>query len=274
MEKRQEEIPELQKSKLIPRSLLFFDVEITEHCNLNCKGCDSLAPLASEEYLDMGECEEDFRRLSEISGGIVEHINVLGGEPLLHPCVDEFLSLTRRYFPIGKITLVTNGILLKSMGQKFWTACRENQIVLGVTRYPIHLDYDWIRDKAEKECVKFQWFGGNREEHWVHTKMDLSGQMNAEDSFLRCWNANTCTVIEHGKLYPCPRAAKISHFNKAFKTNLSVSENDYLIIKDIKSLNEVMSFLAKPIPFCRFCCPKSHYEEAWEISEKKITEWL
>lgn len=274
MNDNQIEVPEELKSKLIPRSKLFFDVEITEHCNLNCKGCESLAPLAEEEYLDIEECEKDLSRLSEISGGIVDHINILGGEPLLHPYIDRFLTLTRRYFPIGRIVIVTNGILLKSMEQKFWEACKKNEIVLGVTRYPMQLDYGWIINKAEKEGVQFQWFGNDRREHWIHTKMDLSGQMNGTESFLHCWNANTCTVIEHGKLYPCPRVAKIRHFKNVFKANMPVSEKDYLVIEEIKSLDEVMNFLANPIPFCRFCCPKSHYKEPWEISRKIMEEWI
>ncbi len=274
MSDNQIEIAENLKLKLVPQSMLFFDVEITEHCNLNCKGCDSLAPLAKEEYLDLEECEKDLSRLSEISGGIVDHINILGGEPLLHPHVDQFLSLTREYFPNGKIVLVTNGILLKAMEQKFWKACKRNDIVLGVTRYPIQLDYDWIKGKTEKEGIVFQWFGDDRKEHWVHTKMDLSGQMNELESFLYCWNANNCTVIEHGRLYPCPRVAKIHHFNNAFKTNMPLTEKDYLVIEEIKSLDEIMFFLARPIPFCRFCCPKSHYEEPWGISGKEMAEWM
>ncbi len=261
-------------SKFVPRSLLFFDIEVTEHCNLNCKGCDSLAPLAGEEYLDIAECEKDLSRLSEISGGIMHHINILGGEPLLHPDIERFMTLTRKYFPTGRIVVVTNGILLKSMKQMFWETCKKNKIVLGVTRYPIQLDYDWIISKAAKEGVNFQWFGDDRKDHWVHTRMDMSGQMNGIESFSNCWNANNCTVVEHGRLYPCPRAAKIRHFNSAFKTDMPISDKDYLVIENIKSLEEIMTFLTKPIPFCRFCRSGDHYEEPWAVSEKKMEEWM
>ena len=274
MDNNQIDISEELKMKLVPHSLLFFDIEITEHCNLNCKGCDSLAPLAEEEYLDVAECEKDLRRLSELSGGVVDHINILGGEPLLHPDIEKFMTMTRQYFPVGRIVVVTNGILLKSMEKTFWETCKENKIVLGVTRYPIQLDLAWIKEKAEKEEVAFQWFGEDRKEHWVHTRMDLSGQMDETESFLHCWNANNCTVVEHGKLYPCPRVAKIRHFNKAFKTNLPVSEKDYLVIEEVESLEEMMSFLAKPIPFCRFCKSQSHYEEPWAVSKKIMAEWM
>jgi len=52
-----------------PRPALFFDVEVVEHCNLNCRCCGSMAPLAGEEYLDFEEYKKDLTRLSELSGG-------------------------------------------------------------------------------------------------------------------------------------------------------------------------------------------------------------
>ena len=56
-------------SRSTPRPALFFDVEVTEHCNLNCKGCGSMAPIAEESFLDLNEYKKDITRLSELSGG-------------------------------------------------------------------------------------------------------------------------------------------------------------------------------------------------------------
>lgn len=261
--------------RIIPRPLLFFDIEVTEHCNLNCKGCESLAPLAEEEYLNLDACEKDLKKLSEISNGEVNHINILGGEPLLHPEITQFVKMTRRYFPIGRITLVTNGILTMSMDELFWDVCRENEVIFGVTRYPINLNLDEIEKYVKGKKVKFCWFGGDRRnDGWVHTIIDLEGRMNETESFLNCWNANNCTVVEHGKLFPCPKVAKIAHFNEKYRTNLHISEKDYLEIDKIKSLEEIMNFLARPIPFCRYCRPKAFYVEKWGVSKKDISEWL
>ena len=46
-------------AKFIPRRTLFFDVIVTEHCNLNCKGCGSFMPLADEEYIDLEDFTEE-----------------------------------------------------------------------------------------------------------------------------------------------------------------------------------------------------------------------
>lgn len=94
-------------AKFIPRRTLFFDVIVTEHCNLNCKGCGSFMPLADEEYIDLEDLEKDYKRLADLSGGVMHHINLLGGEPLLHKDIKDIIKMTRRYFPIGVINLVT-----------------------------------------------------------------------------------------------------------------------------------------------------------------------
>lgn len=56
-------------AKFVPRKTLFFDILVTEHCNLNCKGCGSFVPLAKPYYIDITELDKDLKKLSEISGG-------------------------------------------------------------------------------------------------------------------------------------------------------------------------------------------------------------
>lgn len=107
-------------AKFVPRTTLFFDVIAAEHCNLNCKGCGSMSPLAEEKFLDLNVYENDLRRLSELSGGVMHHINILGGEPLLHTEIKKIIKITRKYFNYGNIYLVTNGILLPKMDDEFW----------------------------------------------------------------------------------------------------------------------------------------------------------
>ena len=80
------------------KRLLCFEVHITEHCNLNCKGCYHFSPLAKEEYLDINEFERDLRRIYELCGDNVERITLLGGEPLLHPDINRFIEVTRKIY--------------------------------------------------------------------------------------------------------------------------------------------------------------------------------
>src|SRR5512145_1822333 len=67
----------------VPKTLKHFSVPLAEHCNLRCCGCDHFAPLAEQEFADIGAFENDFARLSHLLNGDVEKIGLMGGEPLL-----------------------------------------------------------------------------------------------------------------------------------------------------------------------------------------------
>lgn len=261
-------------SRVTPRPSLFFDIEVTDHCNLNCKGCGSFAPLAEPWYVDVENLEKDLRILSSLSKGEMHRINILGGEPLLHPNITEIIEITRQYFPIGNINFVTNGILLLDASDLFWKCCSDNGVILRPTKYPINIDWEAIKDKAMDYNVKYQYFGCvTKSEGWIHNVITDNADRNEVHSFLNCANANNCTVLKNGKLYPCPKAAKIDIFNKYFSTEYHVSERDYLELNKVKSLEEIMEFMTKPIPFCKYCNPYAYSATNWETSKKLIEEW-
>lgn len=257
-----------------PRPLLFFNVEIVKHCNLNCRGCASFSPLADEKYLELDDYIKDLECLSALADGEVHHINILGGEPLLHPKVNEFLKVTREKFPVGIVRLITNGILLEEMNEEFWKTCRDYQITLAPTRYPIALNYDLFEKKAKEEEVLFEYFGHvSKYGGWLHTKLELKGNRNEVHSFLNCWQANNCSMLENGKLYPCPVVENIKFINKKFDTNFHVSKRDYIDIYKVNSLDEIMDFLSRPVPFCRYCNTFQNKECDWGNSKRDIDEW-
>jgi len=102
-------------------------MHLTDHCNLNCKGCAHFAPIAEKWFADPVEHERDMERLSQLVAGI-KTIRLMGGEPLLHPKIEPFLVSTREKFPEANIRLVTNGLLLQKMKTTFWSACKANNI--------------------------------------------------------------------------------------------------------------------------------------------------
>ena len=136
---------------LVPYGELFFEVHLAEHCNLNCAGCNHFSPLAEPEFTDPATLDKDFARLASLFGEKMSHINLLGGEPLLHPSLNECMQIARRHFPKTRITLVTNGLLLTRQKDEFWQTCRENQITIQVTRYPIKLDFDQMLENSSRK---------------------------------------------------------------------------------------------------------------------------
>lgn len=83
---------------------------VTTWCNLNCAYCEDFGgrrnganqpPLALEDSL----------RILKVIRGATDQVTLTGGEPLLHPQVDELVARARRELGL-RLTLLTNGSLL------------------------------------------------------------------------------------------------------------------------------------------------------------------
>lgn len=266
-----------RKKKLTPKQKLQFEVDIASHCNLNCKCCSQFSCIADEEFIDVDQMRRDFERLGTLFDRECERIYLIGGEPLLHPRLPECMEIARNAFPVGKISVFTNGILLGSCNEDFWRVCRDNRITIIVTKYPIVLDYEKISQKAIEENVTFEFFGASEDfKFMTNMGLDLSGNQLPEESFACCIEANNCIKLSNGRLYTCTRPAAIYKFNNYFKKNLTVSEQDFIDIYQTGSAEEILMSLARPIPFCRYCNQDRGVKHAmsWGQTEKRIEEWL
>jgi MoaA/NifB/PqqE/SkfB family radical SAM enzyme len=236
------------------RNLLRFEIHLADHCNLNCIGCGHFSPIAEARFLDVNTFERDCIRLSDLTKRKIELIDLMGGEPLLHPELIKILQIGRRYFD-GPIRIITNGILLLKQSPEFWESCKNNHIDIIISQYPVKLNYDEIKRLGEKYGIiiiyRGNGEGGNRV--WRKFSLDISGKQNKIKNFRICASANTCTFLDDGKLATCCAPFLIRHFNKYFGQEIHTSENDYIDIYKAKNINEIFDFLRKPIPFCRYC---------------------
>jgi MoaA/NifB/PqqE/SkfB family radical SAM enzyme len=264
------------KSIIPQKYLRTMEIQITEQCNLNCQSCTHFSPLADKEFLSFENFEKDMKRLSELTFGKIRVIHILGGEPLLNPECCKYLETTRKYFPNTLIKLITNGILLPRQTDRFYSCLALNDIILAPTKYPINVDFDTVREKCNANNVAFSYFNDAEISKTSHKKpLDLDGKQQVYENFFRCGLANVCVQLVNGKLYTCPTAAYIRHFNNYFNQNLVTSELDYIDIYDAKDYSEILKFLAKPIPFCRYCNVVQNVDgNQWKTSKREITEWV
>jgi hypothetical protein len=263
-------------TKFTPRGKINFCVPLVEHCNLRCFGCDHFAPIAEQTFADIHIFENDFGRLSQLLNGEALQIGLMGGEPLLHPRAKDFFYIARKYFPQTKIRIVTNGLLLLKQKDDFWKACRENDIIIEITKYPINLDFDQMKQVADSFGVKQVFYDNTGEVQKTshHVPLDLEGRQDARRNFRKCFHANATIFLNRGRLYTCTVAPNIGHFNKYFNMNLPVSADDSIDIYKAQSAQDIFEFLSKPIPFCRYCyISKRTFGNPWKRSGKNIKEW-
>lgn len=262
--------------RITPRAeLANFSVHLTEHCNLNCFGCTHFSTLAQKEFLDLETFKNDFERMAELTNSNVTWvITLFGGEPLLHPDLIKFFPIARKCFPNTLIKLLTNGTLLEKQKDDFWLACKKYDIQIGISNYPI-LNHEAIIEKLNYFDISSEWhpaIGQVLESY--HFPLDVSGSQDARDNFLKCSQAHQCIALSKGKLCTCYAPLNIHHFNNHFKTNIPLSDRDYIDIYKAKDLDEILQFLARPIPFCKFCdINKRQFGLDWKVSEKTIEEW-
>ena len=261
--------------RYMPKTALNFSMELVQHCNLNCAGCDHFSPLAEKKFADFEETSRYFDRLAELFGSNIKYVQFAGGEPLLHPDINKFLAMAREKFPNSPIRIITNGIKLPNMPEDFWRTLKENRVTLLPTKYPIAVDYDAMKAKAESYGIKYDYFNdGNVVKTLFKLPLDFEGLQDENLSFLHCHRANNCIFLQNGRLYTCAMAAIVWRFDKYFGTNLFNEEANSIDIYKAESAEEILKFLARPVPFCRHCkILNTVYDIKWHKSNKAIEEW-
>ena len=105
----------------------YLETEITEFCNLNCRGCCDFSNLATEKKIyELEEFTKDFRRMAELFSHI-EKIRLMGGEPLLTPQLKEYVRTAREIFPTADIRMVSNGLLIPKLDGDSLKVIKENK---------------------------------------------------------------------------------------------------------------------------------------------------
>ena len=251
-------------------------VHLVDHCNLRCCGCDHFAPLAQKRFEETDVFEKDIKRFAELSGAKLGTLKLMGGEPLLHPQLTDFMQISRHYLPDTRIEVVTNAILLNLQKESFWNACKEYNIVIVPTKYPLKTNYEKAEKTAESYGVKLEYYGNTNSvlKTSYHIPLDLEGRQDAVNNFLNCFHANNCVFLKQGKLYTCTVAPNINQFNKFFNKDIPLSERDGIDIHKAQNIDDILEFLSKPIPFCRYCNVNGRtFGHPWCVSKKEIEEW-
>jgi organic radical activating enzyme len=259
-----------EQKKFKKQNWMLLHLFITGKCNLNCKSCGTFAPIAYNYLLDIVSFESDCRRLSELGAEKFPGIQLLGGEPLLHPKLNEIIIIARSHFPKTNLSILTNGTLLLKQKEDFWECCQSNKVEILITHYPISLDIKSIRKKIKKYRLKLRYC--HSVAPWYKVEYDLTGGSNPEDNFRKCNNAIQCAELCDGKIVTCSSILCIKYFNAYFQKNIEVKETDFIDIYKVKAIDEILEFISKPVSFCRYCTLKG-LPAKWELSKRDISEW-
>lgn len=247
------------------------EMHVTDHCNLNCKGCSHFSSVSPDRFADVAEVERDFVRLAELFARI-HVIRLMGGEPLLHPRLAEIIRAVRRSFPDSQVMLVTNGLLLTRQPESFWELLAAEGIELSISAYPVRIDREAVRELCDRHSLVC----GYTEPISDFMRMPLvaAGDRVPAEMFELCRRDWDCPFLYHGAVYPCAKIAMSWVLSERFGCDFPVSERDRISIHDARDGYDVLRFLTHAVGWCRFCAYDRCSEHEWTTTAKDVGEWV
>jgi organic radical activating enzyme len=124
------------------------DFHITNVCNFNCTDCSNF----NDYYFSGQQKWEDHKDVYKKWGELVEinHISILGGEPLLNPTVLEWIDGIAEIWTKPDIVITTNGSRLNQVKDLYSTIVKYNgRVHIGIALHNIDRKDEVIADSKE-----------------------------------------------------------------------------------------------------------------------------
>lgn len=260
--------------KEIKPKLEFMEVLVTNYCNLNCKCCSHFSNIVTEKtLLSVDEFETYLIQLRKKVREI-DRFELLGGEPLLHPQLDRFVLLTRKYFPGAHIVIVTNGLLILKSSQELIDAMVSCNAAFFISQYqPTREKIADIVRFLEEKRINYTITPPKTHFESVLTCKEENGKKAFKKRFK---DGCVCHSIAKGRVYICPT---IERFYEAQEfLNIHIEENELkdssldLMSDDVDGW-DMLKYFNTPAPICKYCCPKRK-ERPWETGQPRIEDWI
>lgn len=196
---------------------------------------------------------------------------------MLNPEVTRIIKVVRNYFPDTDIELLTNGILMippyvESINETFWETCRENDIIIGVTIYPIGIDYEMIKRVCAEHGVRSYIYGNRTEQSCFDLYYLNPKRSGSKKNYYRCREMDFLQLVGN-RLFSCAPCAYVGHLNKAFGYDFEHRKGDYIEIDHMDSIFAVRLFRLRMKPFCKYCV-FPHRQINWRKSKCRADEWV
>ncbi len=215
------------------------EVDITYRCNLNCQGCNrSCGQAPTTECMSV----EQIRRLIDDSIKIGKKwnlINILGGEPTLHPDFVTIINMIQNeYVDVFSantiIQVVSNGVAEKS---------RELCEIVRNRNKNVRIDYD-----SYKQSNKVEYFTPFND-----APIDDANFADADYS-LGCWVASYCGIGLNSRGYYC--CAPAAGIDRVLNTQSAITSLNEVVNDAQNCMKEQMRL------FCKYCGNYKAYTES------------
>lgn len=230
------------------------EVVVATQCNLTCRACSHLSPIAPKWLLDSEVLGRDLSSLARAFSCSV--VKLIGGEPLLHPDIGAIAEVVHTSLPDASVHLVTNGLLF---GRRFVDLQGIDQITVSL--YPSVPLPDEARSAlalAERAGlpVVFLDMPEFQEAYCERPHPDLS---RVRSIYQACKVAHDwcCFTLRSGHFYKCPQAdvlpaqLALPELGGARDNGVAIAES----VSGERLVDRLVAYLGAtdPLPACRAC---------------------
>lgn len=250
------------------------EIQIVDHCNLNCAGCNHFSPCLPPYQMSPSEFEKNLIAITKNIPN-VKCLLIVGGEPSLHSGLDIICQLARQYLPDATIRILSNGVNLNQLQQNK-DLLKSLDIEVQFTIYPGYTDIEGIKKFAENQNGIHHSLVQNINTRvaFGETLINLKPE-NGEYNFYNCTHYNLpCLTVKNQRLYFCPFSAYVHQFTN--KYHLDIPNEEELNSIDINSIQNNLDIIQKfcftPKHICNYC-NFNHFPAPWHKSYKDLTEF-
>lgn len=248
----------------------YLEVNVTDGCNLNCKGCSHFSPLYStDESYNLKIFDRDMRQLARHCDILT--VRIVGGEPFLLKNLDEYLATIKKYFPQTSIRVLSNGLLIPAAPAKILEYMSREKIDVDISEYP---PTQKIRDKLQtifqSHGISYVFSPVEKFRTIIRREEGLSNPIAAQ-SICPC---RFSRYIRDGRLYKCPIDALHPRFNQKFPNARQLPPDATSIDIFADNFIELIDMLDEPVEYCSYCPEKPSAFE-WKIDANPVAEnWI
>lgn len=251
-------------------------VFITNECNLRCKGCFARYVMKDgNKYMDFEEYEKVVSRFLDKRG---KQINIMGGEPLMHPMLEDFLTLNQEKGI--KTTIYTNGYFMNRYSERQFHGaklrvsvyCQEGKVksVEKLPRTDTEFDPNFMVTKNSKveellESAEYLERNFNSKVFFIFSMRELD---NPRQEFFDD-TENTMPVIEYKEL--------VHNFMTRYKGNMDIHVSKRGVFESTKTLPDrkcrfANYFIGGKIIQCPYDIVNLKFQDDYEFGKRNCQQ--
>jgi len=231
------------------------EFNVVENCNYRCQECSHFSPYLAVRRADLDVFRRDIEALANVYR--VGRFRFVGGEPLLHRELLEFVRAVRASGITEKIEVVSNGSLVKGVSDDL---LREIDIV-SVSWYPDprcdQAAIDAIGDRCRQHDTQLK---VKRVDRFRMMQLDrpIDDSKLVQRVFDSCQIAHSwyCQTIYEGYFYLCSRPIFTQDYLGLHGVpSLDFKRTDGIALHEPDLAERLAAYLArdKPLDSCQFC---------------------